>query len=59
MCSAVDALALDEWRVIAVVLRLGEGRKRRRRANNEFHYLAPLLKGGPYGWVSTVSEASQ
>ena len=58
MCSAVDALALDEWRVIDVVLRLGEGRKRRRRANNEHLCLAPVLNGGRIVGESTASGAT-
>ena len=49
MSSAVDALALDEWWVMDVVLREGEGRNRRRRANSEDLRATPVLKGGPDG----------
>ena len=55
MCSAVDALALDEWWVIDVGLREGEGRNRRRRANGDTSIYTPTATASPICAESTAT----
>ena len=52
MCSAVDALALDDWWVMDVGLREGEGRNRRRRVIVEDVCCTPAATGSrTAGWL--------